>query len=152
MLSRTNWLFFYHILDIGYDNKICKVYHIAFYHILRFGKSLSYCIFSYFLDLYHIYFIIFQLTTRKLPRRLIMEPHLWGSFQFCAGELFWGKSWEEQRRVRANSRSDVTPRWKKDVSTNGKCSAPVGKRKCDGEGKKWAASNPRIFFLFYTHD
>ena len=56
-------------------------------------------------------------------------------FPVLCWRTFLGKSWEEQRRVRANSRSDVTPRWKKDVSTNGKCSAPVGKRKCDGEEK-----------------
>ena len=55
--------FFIHISKRRYDKKN-KVYHIAFYHILTFSKSLSYRTLSYFQKyqkVYHIRFIIYQI-------------------------------------------------------------------------------------------
>ena len=43
-----HWFFFIHILKRQYDKNYKKVYHIAFFHILKFSKSLSYL-------LYHIF-------------------------------------------------------------------------------------------------
>ena len=55
--------FIYHILTMRYDTEIQKNYHIEFYHILEFLKSLSYYVLSYYQKmqkLYHISFIIFS--------------------------------------------------------------------------------------------
>ena len=43
-----HWFFFIHILKRQYDKNYKNVYHIAFYHILKISKSLSYL-------LYHIF-------------------------------------------------------------------------------------------------
>ena len=80
---RVIGFFFIHIFKRQYDKDYHKVYHIAFYHILKISKSLSYplyhifkytkkvfifcdfpkilsyCRLSYSQKLYHIQFIIF---------------------------------------------------------------------------------------------
>ena len=53
--------FFIHIFERQYDKKCQKVYHITFYHILKFSKSLSYPlyhIFKYIKNL--LFYLIFQ--------------------------------------------------------------------------------------------
>ena len=57
----THWFFFIHIFERQYDKKCQKVYHITFYHILKFSKSLSYPlyhIFKYIKNL--LFYLIFQ--------------------------------------------------------------------------------------------
>ena len=102
--TRPHCFFFIHIFKRQYDKNYQKVYHIAFYHILKISKSLSYslyhiskftkkCSFSaifpkfYHIAVYHILknFIIFSLSYFNMIKSALYHIFLdfWNMIKKC---------------------------------------------------------------------